>query len=171
MDTKPSDRVLAFDSLFTTNHIQMFKIIFSCMPPSIQGKIAVYIKFLELQHTLNLILHHPSIHFFPCCVPDSTPFSPGLLEEMYPYCQPGEKEQLQNMQNMFQTFENMQQMMEMMDFLKEMAPEMFSADAGSMDVTSFMPSPEGMNMSQITELANMMQEMFSTASKPPSQES
>ena len=60
MDSKQSDRVMAFDALFTTNHIQMLKLLLSYMEPSVQGRLAVYIKFLELQHTLQLIREHPS---------------------------------------------------------------------------------------------------------------
>ena len=62
MEEKGTSPVTAFDSLFTTNKIQMLKVLLAWIPPSQQNMFAVYIKFLELQHALTL-LHRPGALF------------------------------------------------------------------------------------------------------------
>ena len=59
MEGKGSDIIAAFDSLLTTNHIQMLKVFLSYLAPDLQGGLAVYIKFLELQHTLQFLKNRP----------------------------------------------------------------------------------------------------------------
>lgn len=160
MDNNQSDRVLAFDSLFTTNHIQMLKLLVGYMDPAIQGKIAVYIKFMELQHTMKMVAVHPTLSVTPCQSADGPGTFTTLLDEICPFCRPEEKEHLQNIKNMFQTFENMQEMMAMIDVLKEMAPEMFSGDGNSgFDFSQMMNMSQGMDTSQMMD---MMQGIFSS---------
>lgn len=166
MDTNHSDRVLAFDTLFTTSHIQMLKLLVGYIPPSVQGKMAVYIKFMELQHTLQMIARHPSIQISPCCNSDDSGNLTILLDEMLPFCRPEEKTQLQNLKNMFQTIENMQQMMEMIELMKEMAPEMFDGNGtGSMDFSQMMNMSQETDLSQMMEMMNMMQGMFTSSNE------
>lgn len=163
MNTNHSDRVLAFDSLFTTNHIQILKLLIGYMDSAIQGKMAVYIKFMELSHTLKMVKSHPTISVSPCCNSTDSNGLSLLLDEIVPFCRPEEKEQLQSIKNIFQTLENIQGMMEMMDFVKEMAPEMFDGDnSGGMNFSDMMNMSQGSDMSQMMEMMNMMQDIFST---------
>ncbi|MBE5864867.1 MAG: hypothetical protein E7292_01475 [Lachnospiraceae bacterium] len=163
MDNHQSDRVLAFDSLFTTNHIQMLKLLVGYMDPTVQGKIAIYIKFMELQHTMKMVTNHPALSVSPCQSADGPGPLTALLDEMYPFCRPEEKEHLQNIKNMFQTFENMQEMMEMIEVLREIAPEMFSGtENGGPDFSQMMNMSQGMDMSQMMDMMNMMQGIFSS---------
>lgn len=166
MNNNQSDRVLAFDSLFTTNHIQILKLLIGYMDSSVQGKMAVYIKFMELNHTLKMVANHPTISVSPCCnTTDSTGIS-LLLDEMVPFCRPEEREQLQGIKNMFQTFENIQGMMEMIELIKEIAPEMFDGNnPGEMNFSDMMNMSQGTDMSQMMEMMNMMQGMFTTSNE------
>lgn len=162
MDKNQSDRVLAFDSLFTTNHIQMLKILLGYMEPTVQGKLAVYIKFQELQYTLQLISAHPNISLSPCFKGDRSNLS-TLLDEILFFCDPIEREKFQNLKNMFQSFESMQEMLEL---LREMAPEMFSGDGtGGIDLSQMMNMSQGTDMSQMMEMMNMMQGMFADSNE------
>ena len=53
MEDKGTAFINAFDSHFTTGKIQMLKILSSRLAPSMNQGLAVYIKFLELKHTLS----------------------------------------------------------------------------------------------------------------------
>ena len=133
------------------------------MDPTVQGKIAIYIKFMELQHTMKMVTNHPALSVSPCQSADGPGPLTALLDEMYPFCRPEEKEHLQNIKNMFQTFENMQEMMEMIEVLREIAPEMFSGtENGGPDFSQMMNMSQGMDMSQMMDMMNMMQGIFSS---------
>ena len=49
MDSNEYNKVIAFDTLFTTNHIQMLKVMLPYMDNKAQKSLAVYIKFMELR--------------------------------------------------------------------------------------------------------------------------
>jgi hypothetical protein len=160
MDTKHPDSVMAFDALFTTNHIQMLKLLLSYLDPSAQGHLAVCIKLLELQYTLNLFQRHPSASIPPC--PELTRPRGGiaeLLEEMQPFCSPNEKEKLQNFKNMYHNFENMQEMMQILEMMQEISPEFFSGSSeGSPDLSNLL---SGLGGTDISQMIDMLQNMFS----------
>ena len=59
MEEQNSKTINAFDSLFTTNRIQMLKILLPRLAPEQQSGFAVYIKLLELQYTLSLLRKPP----------------------------------------------------------------------------------------------------------------
>ncbi len=164
MDNNHSDRVLAFDSLFTTNHIQMLKLLVGYMDSPIQGRLAVYIKFQELFYTLKLITEHPTLSISPCssCEADNSILL--LLDNFLPFCTPDEKEKIHNLRNMFQSMENMKEMLQMIELLQELSPELFKGEnegQGNFDPSQMMNMFQGIDMSQITDMMNMMQGMFS----------
>ena len=53
MDSNEHSKVIAFDTLFCTNHIQMLKVILPYMDNQTQKSMAIYIKFLELNYTIS----------------------------------------------------------------------------------------------------------------------
>ena len=59
MDDKRIDKAAAFDTLFTSNRIQILKILAYYMDPRLLKGLAVYIKMSELQYTLTLFRRHP----------------------------------------------------------------------------------------------------------------
>lgn len=122
MDERGQDKVVAFDTLFTTNHIQMLKVLLTYLDPATQKSIAVYIKWMELQYTLSFFRRYPGASIRG--LPKEESFDAArLCDEMLPYCAPREKEQLQSMKNMLQNLSNAQEMMEMMQMMKELFPE------------------------------------------------
>lgn len=155
MDSNQSDRVTAFDTLFTTGHIQMLKLLLGYMEPSVQGRLAVYIKFMELQYTLQFVQNHP---FAAMPLSQNLNHSGGgmgvLLDEMIPFCSANEKEKLQNIKNAIKNFENMQEMMQVLEMMQEISPELFSGNSG-------MPGfGADFNNADLTQMMEMMQEMF-----------
>lgn len=141
MDNNP-DGIMAFDALFTTNHIRMLKLLLGYLEPPLQGKLAVYIKFLELQYTLTFFHQNPSASLSLCSGYRRGEFT-ELLDDMLPFCEPEEKEKIQNIQNMFSNLKNMQEMMEMVQMMQEVSPEMFSG-FGDGDMSQMMEMMQGM---------------------------
>ena len=144
MEEKGTSPVTAFDSRFTTNKIQMLKVLIAWLPPSQQGMFAVYIKFLELQHTLTLLRRpgtlfpnnrHLSADFFSGDNSDTI----DLLDELLPYSSQAERYRIENMKNMLQNMGRMKEVMEMAEMMKEMFPEGFgSGGENPMDILSGM---------------------------------
>lgn len=117
-----TDKVLAFDTIFTTNHIKMLKILVSFLPPSLQKMLAVYIKFLELQ----LVLTYFDTH--------SSPFRNhakhigeidlnALCNEIIPYCSHDERKKIDQFRQMHQMMDSFQQISQTMEMMKELFPD------------------------------------------------
>lgn len=155
MSEREQDKVWAFDTLFTNNHIQKLKILMPYFDRSMQKHLAVYIKFLELQYTMNFFRSYPSADLAPLPRESSMDFS-KMCTEMIPYCNPSERTQMENMQNMFRTYENYKEMMEMVQMMKDMFPEgenPMNSMFGGMDISQMA------NMSQMPDMSQMM-DMF-----------
>ncbi len=157
MEEKGTSLVTAFDSRFTTNKIQMLKVLMSWIPSSQQGMLAVYIKFLELQYTLSL-LHRPEAPM-PNTRHLSADFFSGdnsdtieLLDELLPYSSQADRSRIDGMKNMLQNMGKIKEMMEMAEMMKEMFPEGFGSGTDNpMDILSGMAGMSGMDMSSILQ--------------------
>lgn len=111
--------VMAFDALYTTNQIQKFKVLLPYIEPSMQKHLAVYIKYMELQYTLNHVRKHP-FQISGCSISsDEKPDLRSLCRQLSLYSSPEEIRQLEQMQNMLQTMETMQEMSQTMSALQE----------------------------------------------------
>lgn len=157
MEEKGTSLVTAFDSRFTTNKIQMLKVLMSWIPSSQQGMFAVYIKFLELQYTLSLLnrpeaympnIRHLSADFFSGDNSDTI----ELLDELLPYSSQADRPKIDGMKNMLQKMGKIKEMMEMAEMMKEMFPEGFGSGTDNpMDILSGMAGMSGMDMSSILQ--------------------
>ena len=54
MDNSEFDSITAFDTLYTTNHLQMLKILLPYIQRDLQPHIAVYIKLNEFLFSLQI---------------------------------------------------------------------------------------------------------------------
>lgn len=159
MDSNEQNKVIAFDTLFSTNHIAMLKIMLPYMDNQVQKSLAVYIKFLELNYTVDFYRKHP----YPLCgcTEKETSFDlPKLCGELLPYCTEEEKKQLEQIRNIFQSMEMYKEMSKTMEMMKEFMPDMGSfSDMFTTSSDSQSGSPDIMSM-----LMNMMtpeqKEMF-----------
>jgi len=154
MEENGQEKIVAFDTLFTTNQIQILKILLSYVEPAKQKHIAVYIKFLELQYTLRFFQQHP---YSPLQFPNEEKMNAEkLCDEILPFCSPSQQEMLNNMKNMYQNFQNMQEMMQMVEMMKELFPNNDnSTDGNPMSILSGLSgmfSSDGMDMSQLFEM-------------------
>ena len=133
MEENEMGNIAAFDSLFTTNRIQMMKVLLPYLKPEQQGALAVCIKVMELNYTLSFFKDNP--HTQPFRLPQKSDTS-KLWDEILPFCGPEERSKVENMRNMMQSMKQMQEMMDTMQMMQEMFPE--GMDLENMDLSSIM---------------------------------
>ena len=121
-DREQPDKIQAFDALFTTNHIQMYKILLPYLEASLQKQLAVYIKYMEFQYTLTYFKLHPKASMPRETQPDAA----AMCGELAPFCSSSEKAQLEKMVELFSNIKNAKEMMETINMMKELFPEGFS---------------------------------------------
>lgn len=164
-DIRPN-KVADFDARFTNNHINMLKVLMPFLPPSMQRNMAVYIKYMELQYTMQYFRHHPyesnrlGLLSGGCKKESPLDFS-VICEELLPYCSPREKQQFTQIRDLFQTMRNMQDMMEMAETMKELFPEgIGTGSEGSFNpemlaAMSGMLGGGDMDLSQLSQMADL----------------
>ena len=151
MEKKEQDKITAFDTLFTTNHIQMLKIVMPYLDASMRRQMAVYIKYLELQYTLS----YYSSHSAALCGCSINPMDSGRKEdfnfnkicsEILPYCTAEEKQKLEQFAGMFRSMEMYREMTQTFEMMKDFAPGTGGNDDSMMDMLMGMLSPEQKSM-------------------------
>lgn len=194
MADNKQDGIAVFDTIFTNNHICMLKNILPFLPTAFQRFIAIYIKYLELQYTMQYFDAHPQ---GLCTGRNNTEKQPFDAETMWdsilPYCSPSEKQKFQQIRDMMQNFQQMKEMMEMMETMKELFPDGFSGmeDAGfpsgfgGMDGSNFsagLGTSESANLNPPTgmdglfrgnlnpEIINMLSSLFNSNTKKGNQQ-
>lgn len=181
------DKVTAFDALFTNNQIQKLKILISYVDIPMQRQLAVYIKFLELQYTMELFRRSPQLSVFPSPREDS--LDPAkLCQEIIPYSSPSEQSQLNQLVSMLQAMSHYQEMMETVKMFQEMFPEgmsfpgsKMSDDGGNGETSEGSSNPDMMaagmsslfgenmpDLSQLMSLMNLMQSAGTPSGEPVS---
>lgn len=131
MGTKQTDKIAAFDTPYTNNHIQMLKILLPVIGREQRHKMAVYIKYMELQYTMSLAKSSP-FSFNICTESENTSVDFGeLLDELFPFCAEKEQAMVKNLKNILETFKQYKEMESTMSMMKEMFPE------GGMDLDLF----------------------------------
>ena len=120
--TSAEDKVLAFDTLFTTNRIKLFKILLSYLDPAMQMTLSVWIKYLELSYTLQYFRSHR----YAFCTDSG--FDPSshleqIFAEVKPYCSSDEQNRLNRFWQMKQALDSARQMQQMMEMMQELFPD------------------------------------------------
>ncbi len=132
MDDKRIDKAAAFDTLFTSNRIQILKILAYYMDPRLLKGLAVYIKLSELQYTLALFRRHPETSLCTALPSAKENIAGELCSDLMPLCDEKQKASLQQITQMMDNIHNFQEMMEMVQTMQELFPEGFS-DLSGMD--------------------------------------
>ncbi|GFI45834.1 hypothetical protein IMSAGC019_01147 [Lachnospiraceae bacterium] len=166
MDSDERNKVIAFDTLFCTNHIQMLKVILPYMDSQTQKSMAVYIKFLELNYTIEYFKKHPYL-VSGCMEREASPDFQKMCSELLPYCTENEKKQIEQIRGFFQSMEMYREMSRTMDAMKDFMPDMSSfmgsfsdeASAGPFDGNSPSENTQG-NGSGGFDMMNMLMNML-----------
>lgn len=157
MSNPEHDKILAFDTLFTNNHIQMMKIVMPLFDARMQKYMAIYIKYMEFQYTLSYFKSHPYPPFPQSEDPEE------ICLNILPYCSSEEKKKVEQIQNMFTTMKSYKEMMEMFSMMKELFPE---GEGGmNADMISGMFGQD-MNMSNIFDMFSSMNAGSPDTSEP-----
>lgn len=144
--------ILAFDTLYTTNHMKILKLLLPYLDHEYQRKLAVYIKLQELLFTLRFF------NEYSVCLYDNN-FGERkelridtLLPLLKPYCNENEQSflnQFSQMQNMMDMYQNMSQYMpfisQMMSGMGGLGGNDFNADS-MFEMVKNMMSPEQMDL-------------------------
>lgn len=149
MDSNEHNKVIAFDTLFTTNHIQMLKVMLPYMDYKTQKSLAVYIKFLELRYTIDFCGQYPHS---PCMNPEESFDLGKICDELFPYCTEKERNQMEQLRNMFRSMEMYQEISRTMELMKDIMPDMDSpfADAAAAS------GENGINPDMLQMMMNML---------------
>ena len=123
MDFSDKDIVAAFDTLFTTNQIQKLKVFMSFLDNRWQKHLAVYIKYLELQHTISFCKKHHS-NFYDGCQHEKNGDFSSLISALIPYSDDKDRKLLEQFAGMIKTMEMFKQLAPMMDMMKSVMPDM-----------------------------------------------
>lgn len=122
METIKNEQIYAFDSLYTTNHIQMLKILLPYLNPPLQKNLVLYIKFLELRYTISFLSTHPyaisGCGFDKKCGEQEIP-----IGDLLPYLTPKEAENLKQLQKSMGIMKQFSNMQKNMEALKGILPE------------------------------------------------
>ena len=106
------DPVTAFDTLYTSNQLQMLKIVLPYMQKTMQRFIAIYIKLNEL-----MLAFHFSSGSYP--VKKETDMT-GMLRYLSPYLSDCEREMMNQFSSMQENMEQFKQMSQLMQMMNEM---------------------------------------------------
>lgn len=116
MGNQETDCIAAFDTLYTSNQMQMLKILLPYMQADMQSLIAVYIKFNELLIALR---------FSKECSSHSPTFQqrkdlnlPALANDLSPFLNREEKDMLHKFSEMQDMMENLGQITQMMQMME-----------------------------------------------------
>ncbi len=176
-----ASNVMTFDALYTTNQIQKCKVLLPYIEPSMQKHLAIYIKYMELQYTMDYVRRHP----FQLCgcelAQSEKPDLCKLCKELSLYSTPEEIKQLEQFQSMMKTLETVQEMSQTMSAMQELFPEMsmdslfdnpFSpnngfGETGCSDSTceSSASSDHGNDSSKSSSMLDMLMNMLSPEQK------
>lgn len=119
-----ASNVMTFDALYTTNQMQKLKVLLPYLEPSMQKHLAVYIKYRELQYTMDYVKRH-SVTLCGCGLsPHEKPDLKELCRQLRRYSTPEEIRQLEQIENVLQTMETMQEMSQTMNAMREIFPDM-----------------------------------------------
>lgn len=116
------DRVLAFDTLFTNNQIQKFKIMIPFLDNQMQKKMAIYIKYRELQYTISYFRRYP-YRLCGCFEQESPGNFTGLCHSLMCYADEKEKRQMEQFMSLFRAMEMYQEFSQTMEMMKDFMPD------------------------------------------------
>lgn len=143
--------ILAFDTLYTTNHMKILKLLLPYLEPKHQKKLAIYIKWQELLFTFQFFKQY-SVSLYDTDFQKRQTFDlNALLPLLTPYCNETEK----NILSQFSQMQNIMHMMEEMQAYMPMFQQMMSVMSGENDLSGIFNS-DGSNMMDM--LKNMMSE-------------
>lgn len=111
MAQKQTIPMTPFDSLISSEQLQMMKLLLPYMPPGTQKFFAFYVKFLELQHTVRFFQNFHT-DYIGLGLSESPPSPLDLFRDIQPYMSPKDSESLSQLLNLLEMLKSIQSMSE-----------------------------------------------------------
>jgi hypothetical protein len=159
MEDEAKQSIEAFDTITTNNHIQMLKILLPRISPAGQAAFAVYIKLLELVHTIR---HFNGLKIAPAQGAGASPLTFSLedralsetvqlLDELLCLADAGERERIEGMKRSLNSLLKMKEMSRMLKTLQELFPEGSDENPGEdpSELFSLLSRLGGMDLSEL----------------------
>lgn len=138
-----------FDNIFTTDQLQMLKVLLPCLPCEKRSALAVFIKMQEFLYTLRYLQNSIPDSLRQLKAPDNEMV---LCDNLLPYCNPRQKEQIRQFKQLTGQMDNIKEMMETIQMMQELFPQGGDTSTDS----NGMQSPNGPDLSQIMEILQAM---------------
>ncbi|MDE6184436.1 MAG: hypothetical protein K2G39_03260, partial [Lachnospiraceae bacterium] len=146
------------------------KVILPYMDDKTQKSMAIYIKFLELNYTIEYFKKHSS-PLSGCMEREASPDPFKMCSELLPYCTESERKQIEQIRGVFQSMEMYKEMSRTMEMMKDFMPDLSSfGNAFSNEADSASPQGDdnsgggfdmmNMLMNMLTPEEKQMYEMF-----------
>lgn len=153
MEDSDIDAMTPFDKLISSDQLQMMKLMIPYTPLENQRMLAIYAKFLELEHTIDFFRHYNhDIHAQAFEKKLSSPAD--ILDELRPFLPKQQRNFLDSVMNLFN-------IMEMAAAMKEMTTK----DDGHPDSEEW--NPLDMMKGMLTPEQQSMFEMYNTMLNHP----
>ncbi len=153
MEHHDPEKMTPFDQLISTQSLQILKLLIPYTPPENQRFLAVYAKFLELQHTIDFFQNFHSDVYSQDFKRET--FSPiHIIQEIRPYIS----------EQIAETFDTLMNMMDMMEAFQNMSE---NADSDGNTNPDFDPMSMMKNMLDPEQQA--MFDMYNTMSSHENQ--
>ena len=148
MDEKEKDAVFLFDTLYTTNHIQMLKILLSYFPENSRNQLAIFIKFQEFQYTMEYVKNHTVSLSAQSTSEKKELDIASLCQALSPYCTEKERKMFDQVLQMKSNMDKYQEIMKIMPLMESMMSENTNTDSadGMGDILKNFLSEEQINM-------------------------
>lgn len=115
-DNHEHDPIIAFDALYTSNQLQMLKIVLPYMHSNMQRFMAIYIKLSELMLAIQFNKRNPFCDSFS---EKKEPDLSYLLKYLSPYLSDAEQEMMNQFSYMQENMEQFKQMSQMMQMIND----------------------------------------------------
>jgi len=119
MEENKTDEIFMFDTLYTTNQIQILKILFPFLPSQAKSKIAVFIKWKELEYAIA----YEKSNLSSCDCKTPKPDFDLLQKKLLPYCSNSEKNMLQQIFNMMSNMEKYKDILNILPLMESINSE------------------------------------------------
>lgn len=156
-----NDKIAAFDTLYTSNHIQIMKLALPLMPRDKQYYGAIFIKYMELNYTLSLGKYLKN-QLCACSGLENYGME-NFLKEVLPFCTEKEAERIKKINQMMNSFKTFQEMKSMMDMF---GGDLFNGDMFGKDMGGEAGFSPDMLKGLLSEEQMALFEMFMNGGSP-----
>lgn len=163
MEPSENQIVAAFDTLYTSNHIQILKVLLPWFDAKSRKNMAVMIKFMELQYTMDYCQNHaPALDAASFETEGTAGRQPDIIEifdQIRHFCTPSERAVIDQIASLKKNMELYQDMKNMMQMFEQLTPQ----ETASASDDRFAPNPMELLKSMLSPEQSAMFDLFSAS--------